>query len=259
MEEATLQAVKRAMPGHGRARIHEKLLSVLGIEDQEEVEVISDAGKTLTLNVFSDDMVDEGTIRVSENDLQKLGIPDGGKVVVRRKIPLEEQVVTAAEAAAEQIKAGAKEVGGKISDAAGKFEAKAKEVSDKLVQDAKPVSDKVSKAVKDSAKTIKEKIPLGKMAPEIEKALANLPPDDAKKIRAALTGVDGDQAAITVSSASGRSIDNLTVPPEASIVSIQRNDSILEVKPDTMLKAGDIVYVTGKQTAVQFIKRMLEE
>lgn len=259
MEEATLQAVKRAMPGHGRARIHEKLLSVLGIEDQEEVEVISDAGKTLTLNVFSDDMVEEGMIRVSETDLQKLGIPDGGKVIVRRKIPIEEQVITAAEAAAEQIKAGAREVGGKISEAAAKVEEKAKKVSDKLVEEAKPVSDKVSKAVKDSAKTIKEKIPVGKMAPEIEKALGNLSTEDAKKIRAALTGVEGEQAAITVSQASGRTISNLTVPPEASIVNIQRNDTLLEVKPDTMLKAGDIVYVTGKQTAVQFIKRMLEE
>ena len=171
MEEATLQAVKRAMPGHGRARIHEKLLSVLGIEDQEEVEVISDAGKTLTLNVFSDDMVDEGTIRVSENDLQKLGIPDGGKVVVRRKIPLEEQVVTAAEAAAEQIKAGAKEVGGKISDAAGKFEAKAKEVSDKLVQDAKPVSDKSQKRLRTLQKPSRRRYPLARWLRRLRKPL----------------------------------------------------------------------------------------
>ena len=62
MEEATLQAVKRAMPGHGRARIHEKLLSFLGVEDQSEVEVRTDAGATLTLTIFADAMVDEGTI-----------------------------------------------------------------------------------------------------------------------------------------------------------------------------------------------------
>ncbi|MBP7034780.1 MAG: hypothetical protein KBB00_03390, partial [Methanospirillum sp.] len=183
MEEATLQAVKRAMPGHGRARIHEKLLSFLGVEDQSEVEVSTDAGATLTLTIFADAMVDEGTIRISGEDLKKLNIPDGGKVHVTRKIPFEERIRTAAESAAGQIRGGAQEIGSKLSetadklqkgaaDTAGQISTKAKEITEKVKEDTKPIGEKVSKAAKSSADAIRDKIPIGKLSPEIEKGLS---------------------------------------------------------------------------------------
>jgi len=269
MEEATLQAVKRAMPGHGRARIHEKLISILGIEDQTEVEVSTDAGATLYLTVFADELVDEGTIRISGEDLKKLGIPDGGNVHVKRKIPLEEQVRTAAETAATQIKEGAQDIGTKLSETAEKIQkgaaetaeqlgTKAKELTDKVKEETKPIGEKVSKAAKSSADAIRDKIPVGKLAPEIEKGLSALSQEDAKKIRSLLTGVEGVSAAVPVKFASGRSFGNLTIPPEINLVAIQRGTALLELKPDIVLKEGDIAYCSGPSDMISFVTRMLE-
>ncbi len=269
MEEATLQAVKRAMPGHGRARIHEKLLSFLSIEDQSEVEVSTDAGATLTLTVFADELVDEGTIRISGEDLKKLNIPDGGVVHVKRKIPFEEQIRMAAESAAGQMKEGAQEIGTKISETAGKIQksaaetaehisTKAKELTEKVKEDTKPIGVKVSRAAKSSADAIREKIPIGKLSPEIEKGLSSLSQEEAKKIRTALTGREGVSAAARVKFAAGRSLGNLTIPPEVTLVTVQRKEHILGLDADIILKENDIVYLSGPSDAVGFVTRMLE-
>ncbi len=269
MEEVTLQAVKRAMPGHGRARIHEKLLSFLGIEDQSEVEVSTDAGVTLTLTVFADELVEEGTIRISAEDLRRLNIPDGGTVHVTRKIPLEEQIRTTAETAAEQIKGGAQEVGAKLSETAEKIQksaadtaeqigTKAKELTEKVKEETKPITEKISMAAKSSAHTIREKIPLGKLSADIEKELSVVAPDEAQKIRNALTGRDGKGAAARVRFAAGRSLGNLTIPPEVTLVALQRTNQILKLDENTILKENDIVYFFGSAKSVEFVTRMLE-
>ena len=269
MEEVTLQAVKRAMPGHGRARIHQKLLSMLGVDDQTEVEVSTNAGASLTLTVFADDLVEDGTIRISGEDLKKLDIPDGGQVRIRRKVPLDEQIKTVAGTAAEQIRGGAQEFSTKISETGGKIQkgasetadkvgTKTRELTEKVKAETKPIGEKISQAAKSSAGAIREKIPLGKLSPEIEKGLSALSPDEAKRIKSLLAGGEGLKAAVPVQDASGRTIGNLTMPPEAAIVAVQRNDKTLDVKPDTLLKKGDIIYVSGTPDAVGFVTRMLE-
>lgn len=269
MKEVTLQAVKRAMPGHGRARIHNKLLSSLGIEDQTEVEVSTDTGKTLTLTIFADEQVKEGTVRISGEDLEKLGLPDGGKVHVTRKIPLDEQVKMVAESAADQIKEGAQEIGAKLSETADKIQkgasetaeqigTKAREFSEKVIEETKPIGEKISKAAKSSADSIRDKIPIGKLSPAIEEGLSALKPDDAKKIRSLLTSGEGVSAAAVVKSASGRSIGNLTIPPEISLVAVQRKNQVLGISSDIILSDGDIAYFSGSSNAVAFVTRMLE-
>ncbi|NLV26788.1 MAG: hypothetical protein GXY48_06440, partial [Methanomicrobiales archaeon] len=49
-----LQAVERAMPGNGRARVHNSQLLALGIAESEKVEVLTSAGTCLTLIAFGD-------------------------------------------------------------------------------------------------------------------------------------------------------------------------------------------------------------
>lgn len=268
MEETTLQAVKRAMPGHGRARIHEKLLSILEIEDKTDIEVSTEAGSTLTLTIFADELVDEGTIKISVEDLQKLGIPDGGKVRVRRKKSLDEQIRAGAESAAEQIKTGAQEIGAKVSDTAdrihkeasetaGHIGDKAKELSDKIKDETRPIGEKVTQAAKHSAETIRDKIPIGRFSPEVEKALSGLKAEEAKRVRTLLTSAEGSTVAIPVKTASGRSIGNLTIPPEAHLAGVQRDNLLLD-GPDTILKEGDIIYITGPSEAIGYMTKMLE-
>ncbi|MDD3574327.1 MAG: hypothetical protein PHD71_04745 [Methanospirillum sp.] len=269
MKEATLQAVKRAMPGHGRARIHEKLLSYLGIDDQSEVEVSTKAGATLTLTVFADTVVEEGTIRISSEDLEKLNIPDGGEVDVRRKIPLDEQILAAAESTAGQIKEGAQEIGAKLSETAEKIQkgaadtaeqisTKAKELTEKVKEDAKPIGEKVSKAAKSSADAIIDKIPLGKLSADIEKELSAADPEEAKRIRGILVGMEGEKAAVRVQVAAGRTVGNLTIPPEIKLVTVQRDGEILGSDNNIVFKEGDIVYISGSSDAIGFVTRMLE-
>lgn len=225
MEEVSLQATKRAMPGHGRARINEKLLSILEIEDQAEVEVITEEGKSLTLAVFSDDVVKEDNIRISSDDLAKLGIPDGGKVTVKRKVHLDEQVKMAAGSAADQIKGGANVIGAKVSGVAA---------------------------------TIKEKLPFGKSSHDIADALSVLSAEDATKITDLLSGAGGASAAVPVKAAAGKAIGTLGIAPEINIVAVQREGKLLESASDTVLNEGDIIYINGPSSIVDTIPKVLE-
>ena len=240
MDEAILQAVKRAMPGRGRARIHEKLLTILGIDDQTEVEVSTEAGQNLVLTVFADDLVEDGTIRISIDDLKKLEIPEGGKVTVRRKIPLDEQVRVAVGSAADQIRTGAEDIGAKVVD------------------HTKPYTDKVGQAVKNSSDAIKINLP-GVLPKEIESALSVLPSPDAKKVKSILIKTEGESAAVTVNLAAGRRIDNLTIPPEANLAGLQRDGKLIDILPDIILNKGDIVYFSGTSEAVSYMNKMLGE
>ncbi|HPP77807.1 TrkA C-terminal domain-containing protein, partial [Methanospirillum sp.] len=181
----------------------------------------------------------------------------------------EEQIRMAAESAAGQMKEGAQEISTKISETAGKIQksaaetaeqitTKAKELTEKVKEDTKPIGKKVSRAARSSADAIRDKIPIGKLSPEIEKGLSVLSQEEAKKIRTALTGKEGVSAAVLVKFAAGRSIGNLTIPPEVTLVTVQRKDQILGLDADIILKENDIVYLSGPSDAVGFVTRMLE-
>lgn len=225
MEEVSLQAIKRAMPGHGRARINEKLLSILEIEDQAEVEVSTEEGKTMTLVVFSDDIVKEDTIRISSDDLVKLGIPDGGKVTVKRKVHLDEKVKMAAGSAAEHIKGGASAIGASVSGAAA---------------------------------SIKEKLPFGKSSHDIADAMSVLSAEDATKINDTLTGAEGASAAIPVKAAAGKAIGAIGIAPELKLVALQRESKLLEFNTNTVLNEGDIIYINGPSEIIDTTSKVLE-
>ena len=87
-----LQAVERAVSGNGRARIHSSQLEALGIADLENIEVVSATGACMTLIAFADSHISSDQIRMSGDDLKKLGIPGGGRVTVQRRIPISEQI-----------------------------------------------------------------------------------------------------------------------------------------------------------------------
>ncbi|MBU7035566.1 MAG: hypothetical protein HXS49_10275, partial [Theionarchaea archaeon] len=98
MEEVTLKIQKRAVRSRGRARLNNSMLSRLGAKEESKLEIVNDAAnKSVTVTLFADSMVEEGFIRLSEEDLEALGLNEGDTVIIRRKAPLSEQVRDRAE------------------------------------------------------------------------------------------------------------------------------------------------------------------
>jgi hypothetical protein len=124
-----LQAVERAMPGSGRARVHNSQILALGIAELEKIEVLTSTGACLTLITFADSHVSSDQIRISADDLKKLGIPEGGQVTVRRQIPVSEQVKTTSNQIAHQIGKGLTDLGETISEKSTDLKEETKQIT----------------------------------------------------------------------------------------------------------------------------------
>ncbi len=273
MEEVTLQAAMRVMPGHGRARIHSSLLTTLGIDDNEEVEVIGSAGANLTLTVFADTLVEKGQIRISEEDLKKLGIADGGEVVVRRKTPMAEQVKAAAGDIADRVSRGISDLGGVVSEktsdlkdgtihAAQDIQEKARGVSSKIAEEVGPIGEKIGDAGRETAAKIQQMVPTARFSATVEAGLKRLKSGDAAELKKVLLQNEGDIRAVSVSAttAAGRAVQNLTIPPDVIIAAIQRGDNTLTIPAaDTIINMGDVVYLIGKEKGLDYMGTILEK
>lgn len=131
MEGIELFIQIRAFPSEGRARVHESVLPLLGVEEGGAIEVKKmpltgdEKPKHVTLSIFADGMVEEGAIRISPEDVAKLAAAEGETVHVQRKPSFTEMisrkvnktgsaVKEGAENMGESIEKGAKEIGAKI-------------------------------------------------------------------------------------------------------------------------------------------------
>lgn len=119
MEDVTLKIQKRAVKSRGRARLNKSMLSKLGSEDESRLEIINEAaGKSVTVTLFADSMVEEGFIRLGDEDLEDLGLTEGDTVIIRRKAPISEQVRDRAGEAAERISEGMDKIGDRATETA---------------------------------------------------------------------------------------------------------------------------------------------
>lgn len=131
MEGIELTIQTRAFPSHGRARVHESVLPILGVKEGDAIEVMvlplseNEKPKRVAVNVYADAMVEKGMIRISPEDIAKLAAAEGDIVNVRRKIPFTEMISQkvnktgkavreGAGHMGESIEKGAKDVGAKI-------------------------------------------------------------------------------------------------------------------------------------------------
>lgn len=272
MEEVTLQAVQRAMPGHGRARINSSLLHQLGIADNDEIEVVALAGSRIVLTIFADSLVEEGDIRISEDDLKKLGIESGSQVIVKRKVPVSEQVMAAAQDIKEKTLKGLKDIEGSVSEKAADLKEgatlatqelaeKGKEVSSKIAEEVAPISAKISEAGRETMARLSDLIPNSRFGKAVENGIKALSIEDATKLKKILLENEGDIRAVLVSAnaASGRTIGNLTVPPDLKIAAIQHKDNSLVIPtPDTIIQSGDLMYMIGTEKALDYMGSLLE-
>lgn len=272
MEEVTLQAIKRAMPGHGRARVNISLLTDIGIEDTGEVEVITSGGSTLTLTVFADALVEKNQIRISEDDIVKLGISEGDLITVKRKIPMTEQVKTVAGDLAEKVSKGIHTAGEVLSEKTGEIKEgtaqaaqdlseKAREVSATIAEQVAPLGSRIEEAGREAAARIQDLVPTGRFNAAVEAGLKRLSPEDAAELKKHLLSAEGEQHAITVSAetAAGRTIQNLTIPPDVNIIAVHRPDNtLMRAEPSSIITIGDLVYLTGSERGIEYMAGILE-
>jgi uncharacterized protein with PhoU and TrkA domain len=272
MEEVTLQAVQRAMPGHGRARINNSLLDQLGIGDNDEVDVVTPAGSHITVTVFADSLVDAGDIRLSQEDLKTLGIESGTRVVVRRKVPVAEQVKSAAYDLKDRTVKGIKGIEDAVSEKAADLKEgaatatrdiaeKGRELSSKIAEEVAPLGERISEAGRETAARIADLIPAAQISEAVDTGIKRLSPGDASRLKNLLLQNEGDVRAVVVSAetASGRTIRNLTIPPDVVIAAVQHQDNSLVIPtPDTVIASGDLVYLIGKEKALDYMSSLLE-
>ena len=96
MEGIGLKIQIRAMPSHGRARVHESVLGMLGIEQGANIDLYSapDA-KPVTVSVHADDLVEKGAIRMDAADVERLGLRENAIVTVIKTPKFTEKIKSA--------------------------------------------------------------------------------------------------------------------------------------------------------------------
>lgn len=122
MEGIYLKVKTRAVPSRGRARLHESVITKLGVEVGENIEVQrypleeDEHPKPLVLSAYADAMVEEDVIRMSAEDIARLGIAEGDSVIIQRKIPLTEVISKKAGATGKAVQEGAGKAGKSIEE-----------------------------------------------------------------------------------------------------------------------------------------------
>jgi formylmethanofuran dehydrogenase subunit D len=149
MKSIELRIQQRAFPSKGRARIHESLLGKLDLKEGDEVELSTEkTGKPVVVTVFADLLVEEGYIRLSTEDIAKLGTAPGTMVKVKKRPPLGDRMKKGAGDTAESVKSGAAKAPGAIKSGAAKASESVKSGASTAKQSIEKGADSVAKKVK---------------------------------------------------------------------------------------------------------------
>jgi len=149
MESIELRIQQRAFPSKGRARLHESLLGKLDLKEGEEVELSTGkTAKPVVVTVFADALVEEGYIRLSTEDIAKLGTAPGTMVTVKKRPALGDRMKKGAGDTAESVKAGAAQAPGAIKEGAHK-------ASEGIKSGASSAKESIEKGAESVAKKVK--------------------------------------------------------------------------------------------------------
>ena len=159
MQDIRLTIKKRAFPSHGRVRLNTAILSDLGINEGEHVDLINESGKkSVTTTVIADTMVREGQIRVSEEDLKTIGLFDGDEVIVRKTPPLKEKIGKVVDDTHKSLTKGAKTLDDTVRKTAGDVKTGAAKSADTVKKETKKASDTVGKIAANTVKEVKKTV-----------------------------------------------------------------------------------------------------
>src|SRR5512136_2082026 len=115
--EITLKVKARKFPSHGRARVHETVLPMLGAKEEEKLiialypTVFDKKTKTVEVTGHGDKMVDKSVVMLSPEDMAALGVEEGDTVSLIRKVSWIEKITTGATKTGETVKKEATKAG----------------------------------------------------------------------------------------------------------------------------------------------------
>jgi len=138
----TLKVKVRTFPSHGRARVHETILPMIGAKEGEALllaqypTVWDQKTKTVSVTGFGDKMVDASVIMLSPEDMAALGVAEGDTISVIRKVTWTEKITKGAGKAGATVKEEAVKAGHVVKEGATKagktVEKGAKDVAGKV-------------------------------------------------------------------------------------------------------------------------------
>jgi len=147
MAELHLKIRKRAFPSQGRVRINVGILPELGIADGDTVDLVNEnTNKVVSASTIADTMVGTGEIRVSEEDLEALGLKDGEEALVKRAMPLKEKAAKVVDDTHKRLVEEEKKIDTSIKKTAGDVKATAGKTADTIKKEA----GKAGKKAKDA-------------------------------------------------------------------------------------------------------------
>jgi uncharacterized protein with PhoU and TrkA domain len=271
------------------------MLSQLGAEEGSKLVISNESvGTSVTVTLFADSLVEEGYIRLSPEDLTKLGLLEEDTVLIGKKPPLSEDIKKRASRTAEQVsesieKAGdtvrkgatkakgetmeaAGTVKGEVVKAYGKFVEETAPIADriedatkgtvaKLKEETRPVTDRVEEVARDTYKRISAEVPVKERLSRTSEELMNrLKPNEEAKLIKVLQECKGTIRAVTINSdvVADSLIKDLELPEEVVIAAIQRNKEIVIPKGNTRVVKGDIAFLVGKENSLEECILLLE-
>lgn len=296
MDEVKLKIRKRAVKSRGRARLHTSMLEKLDAKEESKLEIVNEnLDNSVTVTLFADSMVEEGYIRLSEEDLQSLGMSEGDTVIIRKKPPLTKEIREKAEETVERVSEEFEKVGESVRKEAGKARAGAGRAADtvkgsankaygRIVEETAPITEKIESTTRETVDKIKKGVAptteraegkarevyarIAEELPGIRERLSDaakpvmnrLKHDEGTKLKKALEDVEGSIRTATVQSdtVADKFVKELELPKDVVISAVQRNKEIIIPKGDTRLVKGDIVYLVGKEESIQECSDILE-
>ena len=122
----TLKVKVRTFPSHGRARVNETVLPMIGAKEGEALllaqypTVWDQKTKTVAVTGYGDKMVDKSVIMLSPEDMAALGVAEGDTISVIRKVTWTEKISTGSDKSRCDRKGGAVKAGGAVKEGATK-------------------------------------------------------------------------------------------------------------------------------------------
>ena len=122
----TLKVKVRTFPSHGRARVNETILPMIGAKEGEALllaqypTVYDQKTKTVAVTGYGDKQVDKSVIMLSPEDIAALGVAEGDTISVIRKVTWTEKITKGAGKAGATVKEGAVKAGTAVKEGATK-------------------------------------------------------------------------------------------------------------------------------------------
>lgn len=271
MKEIRLRVTKRIVPGKNRARMNISHLVELGLVNHEKIIVYAKNGKSILQTVYVDSLVNPDEIKMSYQDMLRLGISEGEEVTIQKKIPLKTKLKRS------------------LHDFSGRLSQEIKITHATLSKKNENLQDVVIYATSDNANQIKtlpdeegdivhatkENPENGSLISEIQTLLQqyefnqhvlnrvnHMNEFDLKSFLHLLENTNGFLKTATISSDShlGKTISVLHLPSATSLIMILReNNSLCIPFPDSEIEMNDILFIIGKEDDVNSVIESLEK